>query len=130
MFSTILLLRAFGPPSKSDVVIYLCAIVGGLAWLVFRAWRERQAQSWPVVKGTVEWTWVRVEGNGQYEERIPEVCYSYSVNGEYYSGSHRIFEASFDKYPKGSPILVHYKSSDPAVSFPDLQDMQAHEEAD
>ena len=82
-----------------------------------------------MVQGVVEWTQVRFSDD-RHERRIPEVCYSYSVNGEYYSGAHEIFECDFDKYPKGSQILVHYKQSDPSVSFLDLQDMRAHEEAD
>ncbi len=71
-----------------------------------------------------------MEGFGRNERTIPEVCYSCSVNGEYYSGSHEILRVNFDRYPKGSPILVHYKASDPSVSFLDLGDMRAHEDAD
>lgn len=116
--------------SASRWQVFLVALAASIVWLLFGKWRERQAQSWPVVQGTIEWTQVRVEGIGRDERRIPEVCYSYTVNDEYYSGSHEIFEADFHHYPKGSRILVHYKGSDPSVSFLDLRDMQAHEEVD
>jgi Protein of unknown function (DUF3592) len=124
------LLMPLWPSSKSDWQVVLLALLIGAAWRAFDVWRERRAQSWPVVQGTVEWTQVRVDDSGRYEKRIPEVCYSYIVNGEFYSGSHEIFECNFDKYPKGSRILVHYKPFDPSISFLDLQDMDAHEDAD
>jgi Protein of unknown function (DUF3592) len=107
---------------------FLALVAGvGLEWAV-REWRERRAQSWPTVQGTVEWTWVRVEGSGRHQRSIPEVCYSYTVNGEYYSGTHECFDLS--RFPKGLCVQVHYKPSDPSVSFLDREEMRAREEAD
>jgi len=40
-----------------------------------------------------------------------------------------VFEADFDACSPGSPILVHYKPSDPSVSRVDKNDMRAREKA-
>ena len=103
-------------------------IVGGVAasrWAIYKL-GERQAQSWPVVQGTVEWTWVRTEGLRD-DHMIPEVCYSYCVNGEFYSGTYGTSEANFDLFPKESCILVHYNPAKPSSSFLDREEIRARE---
>ncbi|MGZ4859932.1 MAG: DUF3592 domain-containing protein [Candidatus Angelobacter sp.] len=71
----------------------------------------------------VEWTWVRAEGLRK-DHKVPEVCYSYSVNGESYSGTYGTREATFDLFPKGSRILVHYSPAKPSISFLDREELR------
>ena len=82
-----------------------------------------------MVQGRIATTYVQTKMNKQREERNPEVCYSYDVNGQHYFGVANIYEVDFDAYPQGSPILVHYKPSDPSVSRLDRRDMRDHEDA-
>lgn len=98
--------------------------VSGIGWAI-REVRARSAQSWPTVDGIVEFTHVRVEGRAGSESReIPEVAYSYHVEGEYYGGYHRVTsEPDLADFPKGSRVVVHYKQSDPSTSFLDREDL-------
>ena len=111
--------------------VYVAALtvtVGG--WLL-RELRSRAAQAWPRTDGTVESTTVRTEGFGRSERDIAEVNYSYKVEGEYYSGAHVVgSEADFDAFPKQSRVIVHYKPSNPAVSFLDRDDLRSRLERD
>jgi hypothetical protein len=102
-------------------------VIAGARWAL-RSWSERQAQSWPVVQGTVEWSWVRAEG-WREDQPVPEVCYSYSVNGEYYAGTYGTSEANFDLFPKGSPILVHYNPAKHSRSFLDREEIRTRQVA-
>ncbi len=102
--------------------------IGAAVWLVREA-RSRAAQSWPIADGTVEFTMVREEGFGEGHRYIPEVHYSYKVEGEFYSGAHVVDgDADFDAFPKGSRVIVHYKRSNPAVSFLDREDLRSKRE--
>ena len=103
------------------IVVVGASVIG---WLV-REVRARNAQSWPLVDGTVESTIVRSEGYGESQHEIAEVNYSYKVEGEFYSGAHRVnSEADFEAFPAGSRVLVHHKPSDPSVSFLDREDLR------
>ena len=104
---------------------YLAALaVSAIGWVV-REIRARQAQSWPIVDGIVEFTHVRVEGSGSEGREIAEVAYSYRVEGEYYGGYHPLASAwEFGNFPKGSRVVVHYKQSDPSTSFLDRDDLR------
>jgi len=109
--------------------IYL-AVFGILAggWLV-REVRSRAAQSWPTVDGTVESTMVRVEGYGRSQREIAEVNYSYKVEGDFYSGAHvASSEDEFEEFPRESRVVVHYKPSNPSVSFLDREDLRSRRE--
>ena len=107
-------------------VAELTAMAGG--WL-FRQVRSRAAQAWPMTDGTVESTTVRTEGFGRSAHDIAEVNYSYRVEGEYYSGAHEVSgESEFDAFPKQSRVIVHYKPSNPAVSFLDRNDVRSRRE--
>jgi len=104
---------------------YLLGGITGLsAWAIFQI-RSRQAQSWPVVDGTVESHSFYVEGFGQHRHQIAEVSYSYSIDREYYSGAHKVSgEFEFAYFPKGSLLVVHYKPSDPSASFLDREEVR------
>ena len=78
------------------------------------------------MEGRVEWTSTRVEGVERYQRTYHEVYYSYEVKGEYYSNAHQMdFASDFRFFPKGKRVLVHYKASDPSVSFLDQTDLRA-----
>jgi hypothetical protein len=102
----------------------LAGITGIFAWAIHQI-RSRQAQSWPVVDGTVESHLVYVEGFGQHRHQIAEVSYSYSIDRDYYSGAHKVSgEFEFAYFPKGSRVVVHYKPSDPSTSFLDHEEVR------
>ena len=92
---------------------------------LIRERRSRAAQSWPMVEGTVESTMVREGEFGQDQGLVAEVQYSYSVGGAFYSGAHEVkSEREFESFPKLSRVVVHYKPSDPSVSFLDREDVR------
>ncbi len=110
--------------SENWLIIAILGI-GAAGWLI-REVRARIAQSWPIVDGTVEFTTIRVEQHGRSQREIHEVNYSYRVQGEYYSGAHRVGgESDFAAFPKLSRVVVHYKPSDPSVSFLDREDLRS-----
>ena len=99
--------------------------MAGVGWLL-RKVGSRAAQAWPMTEGTVEFNAVRTEGFGRSEHDVAEVNYSYKVQGEYYSGAHEVSsEVEFDAFPKQSRVVVHYKPSNPAVSFLDRDDLRS-----
>jgi hypothetical protein len=103
----------------------LSALIALLIWLVRRV-RSKLAQAWPVMDGTVESAHVLVEGFGHTQRVTPTVNYSFTVNGEYYSGAHvESGESQFVYFPRGSRVLVHYKPSDPSMSFLDREDVRS-----
>ena len=116
---------------RSDVPQWFVLLLFAVAWYLWALARrllERRRQSWPVVRGRIATTYVQAEMDDR-ERRTPEVCYSYSVNGKHYYGVLEVFEGDFDAYPPGSPILVHYKPSDPSVSRLDVRQMRDREHA-
>ncbi len=99
----------------------LSGIIGILAWTIYRI-RSRRAQSWPVVDGAVESHLLHTEVIGSHRREIAEISYSYSVNREYYSGTHRVSgEWQFVYFSKGSRVVVRYKPSDPSTSLLDRE---------
>jgi len=79
-----------------------------------------------MTEGIVESTTVRTEGFGRRQHDVAEVNYSYKVEGEYYSGAHVVnSEVQFVAFPKQSRVIVHYKPSNPAVSFLDRDDLRS-----
>jgi TolB-like protein len=116
------------PISDSSVHYWVYGAVSmaaGGAWLL-RQLRSRAAQAWPMTEGIVESTTVRIEGFGRSEHDVAEVNYSYRVEGEYYSGAHVVSsEVQFAAFPRQSRVIVHYKPSNPAVSFLDRDDLRS-----
>ena len=118
--------RGYG---TSDWFIVLLLAVAWYCWAVAKRLLEwLRQQSWPVVQGKVATPYVQMEMN-RGEERKAEICYSYDVDGHHYFGVADAYEADFGAYPPGSPILVHYKPSDPSVSRLDRRDMREREHA-
>jgi hypothetical protein len=114
-------MRHFDPlsllPLARDLVLLLIGGAGGvLAWL-----RARRAQSWPSTQGTVMGVTSRNVG-GIYKPWRSEFSYNYIVNGEYFSGFHRI-RASTEKRVdaitlgwKGRMLVVRYSPSSHQIS--------------
>jgi hypothetical protein len=88
----------------------------------FRRWSQRRAQSWPMTQAHVESVSVprAEEEHRSYCSR--EIAYSYSVNGQYYSGFHlRSFDREEEAWAfadalKGKTVLVHYSPGNHEVS--------------
>ncbi len=107
-------------------VIYLVGL--GVSGLV-SGWRyyERQGtQNWPEVEGTVE-QYRKITTDGDDRHAKHGIAFSYSVNGEFYSGemiAERLlkFPRTEDDvrrlYPIGSKIRVRYRTSRPEAPVP------------
>lgn len=102
-------------------------LVSAVTW-IFRELRERAGQSWPIANGTVESAELTVV-DGRMRA---EVRYSYSVDGEYYSGlffripsTEKRGEKILLQFPKGSRVFVHVKPSDPEISVLDREEIKA-----
>jgi len=87
-------------------------------------WRQlRQASSWSTTRGTIWQTQASpVEGVAHIKPWMAELTYSYSVDGEYYSGVLQIealtrhsAEHLFDGW-KGRTVVVRYSPSEPKIS--------------
>jgi hypothetical protein len=82
-------MRHFDPwgllPILKDVAVLIFS-AGAAAWAWFRT---RHAQSWPSAQGSIMSAQARSTGKS-FQPWVAELVYSYVVNGEYYSGSHRI----------------------------------------
>jgi hypothetical protein len=118
----------FDPLQNIHTIFWLFVAVSSLVAVVVRNQRERAGQSWPIVGGTVESAQMTmVDGQAR-----AEVAYSYSVNGEYFSG---VFfrvprttgkgEELLAHFPKESHVLVHYKPGSPEISVLDLNEVKA-----
>lgn len=108
-----------------DLWIRLIALAISKTARLIRERRSRTAQSWPMVEGIVESTIVRAGGFGRNQPVIAEVHYSYKVEGAFYSGAHEVdSELEFEAFPNLSRVVVHYKPSDPSVSFLDRADVR------
>ena len=96
-----------------------------LQWLV-REVRSRRAQSWPTVHGTVEHRPSGKDDESFKDAPAHAIYYSYDVEGQFYSGV-QILEWKIDTFdfPEGTRVLVHYKLSDPSVSFLDREHLRS-----
>ncbi|HYL93331.1 MAG TPA: DUF3592 domain-containing protein [Alphaproteobacteria bacterium] len=101
-----------------------------LKWAI-RRFRTVRAQAWPTVSGTVEHDRQGEPGYPSFEgSPLKGIFYSYSVGGERYSGIHVLeFRTSTLDFLEGERVLVHYKPSDPSVSFLDLEEEHHRREA-
>jgi hypothetical protein len=69
------------------LVLALTPVVAG-AWAWFKL---RHAHSWPSVQGTIVNAEVRRVTDTYINPWVANLTYTYAVNGEYYSGFHRIY---------------------------------------
>jgi|ERR1022692_313981 hypothetical protein len=94
------------------------AAAGAWAWF-----KTRHAYSWPSAQGSIMSAQVRSSRDSYIRPWVADLLYSYVVNGEYYSGSHRIRARSERRAEekilgwKGRMIVVRYS--------PDKHDLSA-----
>lgn len=114
-------MRRFDPwsllPILKEIAVVLIS-AGAAAWAWFRT---RLAYSWPSAQGTIMSAQVQSDGS-PFQPWTANLTYSYTVNGEYYSGSHRLrartrrrAEDKADGW-KGRMIVVRYSPSQPDLS--------------
>lgn len=105
-------------------------IIVGLAILLFGIKSivdAQESENWPASEGTIQNSAVEYhsdsDGPGTYHA---EVFYQFSVNGQMRSGKTVAFgdygssdpshaQEIVNRYPKGAPVKVYYKSDDPGV---------------
>jgi hypothetical protein len=100
---------------------YLDIILGYPIRLLLRAFRERNCLSWPTEKGTViESACPAITYGGP----VGEVTYTYTHQGEYYSGTHRepfflsdSAEAYARRVESGSEIVIRVNPEKPELSL-------------
>lgn len=83
---------------------------------------QERARDWPYVHGRVEHAEPKMIGEGNAGCWVGELAYSYSVEGEYFSGTFHLPARSEDKAWdavqgwKGRPLIVHYLRQKPEIS--------------
>ncbi|HKI00326.1 MAG TPA: DUF3592 domain-containing protein [Candidatus Sulfotelmatobacter sp.] len=83
-------MRHFDPwgllPVLQDVALVLIAAAAG-AWAWFKT---RHAHSWPSTQGTIISAQAQVSKDSYIGRWVGNLTYTYVVNGEYYSGLHKV----------------------------------------
>ena len=129
--------RGLGDQPNGSVwgIAMLLAYVAAAATLEYRSWRKwREAESWPTTMATIETKEVRRVQTGKSPQHfVAELAYSYSVEGEFYSGFYKKpFDSEIDAWEfadslSGKSVPIHYKPDNPAISV--LPDSVATSEA-
>jgi Protein of unknown function (DUF3592) len=107
-------MRAFDPwkllPFWREIGLVLIAASTSIwTWFKFR-----QAHSWPSAQGTIVGAAARASGGGHSQGWAGEFTYTYVVDGQYYSGFHRIKARSERRAEekvagwKGRMVIVRY----------------------
>lgn len=119
-------IREAGGSSVTGAILAL-AVVLALVGFEFSRWMKfRGADSWPATQGTIESLDVKEVRTRSTHYFALDAAYSYSVNGEYYSGR---FTKNFDTESeasdyaeslKGRLVSLRYRAADAATSC--LQD--------
>jgi hypothetical protein len=100
---------------------YFDVVVGFLIRTVTRFVKLRSSEAWPVEKGTILTATCPV---AVYGGPVAELVYTYTYQGEYYSGLYRrafMLKSSAENYVSkiviGSQIAVRVKPTDPETSI-------------
>ncbi len=106
-------------------ILLVWGLLAGTAAGMVRWWRRRASTSWPSCQGTVSSHRVRKEGH----HYLAEVTYSYSVNGDYYSGfleqttlTRKKADRLAQKFPAGMMVVVRIDPARPERSVTRLDD--------
>lgn len=102
----------------------IVVLVWILRWLGLRMNRRLQnsAKNWPYAHGTVEHAEPKMVGEGHSGYWVGELAYSYSVDGEYYSGVFQLPASSESTASdvvqgwKNRALVIHYSRADPSKS--------------
>jgi hypothetical protein len=112
--------------SDAWMIVLLAGLCG---WIYFgdeirQRFRRSRARSWPTTTARIESGRIEVNRGrgGGVDVAFGNLAFSYSVGGEYYSGSYRqrfrtdLEARAFVDNVKGKEAHVRYKPSDPRVS--------------
>ena len=100
----------------------------GLPWNKLRMF---SARSWPLCQGRIESGLVLQYSANYFNYYSAQLAYSYSVNGEYYSGFHSKFffrkssAQCFVDELKGKPTFVRHKPNNAEISTILREDQQS-----
>ena len=101
------------------ILVFAALVIRGFAWNQVKA---LLARSWPTCQGAVEFGSVEERHTRYKNFYIGRIDYSYSVNGEYYSGYLErtfVWEGSANKFVDGMKkqmVFVRYKQERPERS--------------
>lgn len=87
-----------------------------LIWLIWKNLSPDEAKAWPMTEATIQSVGTVVVYAGRNTRSVEVADFSYSVNGEYYSGRLTIAPSAEDRSPRGlvhQKIQVHYDSQKP-----------------
>ena len=95
-------------------------LVDNIVRIVGRLTKERGSDQWPHENATV----YHSTTSDRFPGGVAEVIYSYSHNGQYFSGTHeKHFSSYFEanryvaSFPKGAKIVVRVKPESPKTSI-------------
>ncbi len=107
-------------------IVQVARLLISLGGRAHRRIRIQGCESWPLADGTIFQSEVIHREEGCYAQLI----YSYSAEGEYFSGTYekpflrtKRAHAFAERFPSGTRIPIHYKPAKPelsAVVFADL----------
>ena len=96
----------------SQGVVIVVVVLGALAVLIVAlAWQAKRAErteSWPETEATIQSVGAVVVNAGRSSYTLEVGDFSYSVNGEYYSGRLTI-SSSFSTDDRAPRVLIHQK---------------------
>jgi hypothetical protein len=104
-------------------IVLLTGVIG--YFLGIRIWHGRvskKAERWPSVEGTIESGKLeQVAGSGNYKVILPVFAFSYSVEGEYYSGRFALLPYITDPFVTDSSFIEHMISRKVTVNHDPLK---------
>jgi hypothetical protein len=110
------------------LLVVAALVIRGLAWNQVKG---LLARGWPTCQGTVEFGSVEERHTRYKNLYVGRIDYSYSVNGEYYSGWHErlfVWEGSANRFVeamKKQMVFIRYKPERPERSVLLKQDQPA-----
>jgi hypothetical protein len=116
------------------LIISLAVLAILAVFWVLKRMKLRRARAWPTLFGRMDSSAVRLHSNGAQpagSKFVAEIKYSYSLQGQRYSGSVRrsfLIKGKADKwignYAHGQPLMIRYNPDKPkdSVLFEDEQD--------
>ena len=112
--------------SAAGIIVALAVVLALVGFELYRWAKFRGADSWPATQGTIENLDVKEVRTRSTHYFALDAAYSYSVNGEYYSGQFtKNFEteseaSDYAESLKGHTVSLRYKAADAGTSC--LQD--------
>lgn len=126
-FGAFIQVRDAGAGSTVGIVMALVVVLALISFEFARWIKFRSADSWSVTQGTIENLEVKEVCTRSTHYFVVDVAYSYSVNGEYFSGRFsQTFEteseaSDYSQSLKSRPLSLRYKPTNVEISSPQLQ---------